>query len=116
MILDWIKCKGEIWCELFKLDLDHKLLDINGVFLIFTEENANGTVLIGSGNIQDILRKASKDPAVAAFQSHGCFVTWAKAGVLTQSGIVSYLISKLQPKLNSKSPKSIPISVNLPWE
>jgi len=116
MTLEWMKCKGDVWCELFKLDLNHSLLDLGGVFIIFGGNGTDDIIYVGHGNVKNELNKLSKDAAIAAFQSHGCFVTWAKAGVLTQSGIENYLINKLKPKLNQKAAKSIPVTVNLPWE
>jgi len=116
MTLEWMKCKGDVWCELFKLDLNHSLLDLGGVFIIFGGNGTDDIIYVGHGNVKSELNRLSKDAAIAAFQSHGCFVTWAKAGVLTQSGIENYLFNKLKPKLNQKAAKSIPVSVNLPWE
>lgn len=116
MNIEWIKCKGDIWCELSKLDLNHDLLDVNGVYILFTEETNNGLIYVGYGNVKKELNRLVKDTAIAAFLSHRCYVTWAKVNVLSQVGIVNYLISRYRPKLNPKPPKGIPISVKLPWE
>lgn len=116
MTVDWFKCKGDVWCDLFKLDLSHSLLDVGGVFIIFGGNGTDDIIFVGHGNVKTELNRLSKDPAIAAFQSHGCFVTWAKVSMLTQSGVEFYLINKLKPKLNTKTSKSIPVSVNLPWE
>ncbi len=115
MTVEWIKCKGDTWCDLFKLDMNHSLLDINGVFVIFGGNGVDDIIYIGCGNIKSELNKLVKDPAIVAFKSHGCFVTWAHTNKLTQSGIANYLINNLKPKLNPKASKSLNVTVNLPW-
>lgn len=115
MTVEWMKCKGEFWCELFKLDLSHQLLDINGVFVIFKDNQAGNIIAIGSGNIKNELNILVKDTAIAAFQGHGCYVTWAKTSSLLQNSIANYLNSKLNPLIKPKISKSLPIAVNLPW-
>lgn len=116
MTLRWYKCKGEQWCELFKLDLSHQYLNVNGVFIIFYDLNQKHPLYVGHGNVQSQLLQLSKDIAIKAFMAHGCYVTWAEANEMIQTGIVNYLSGVLNPKLQIKVPKAIPVKVNLPWE
>lgn len=114
----WFKCKGSVWCELFKVDLNHKYLaDSEGVFVIWTGNTDSPKVLmVGSGSIPQKLNEIKKDIAIQAFKFHGLFVSWAEVSVLSQKGIELFLINQLKPKMQNEVPKAIPIKINMPWD
>ena len=117
MTLLWYKCKGQEWCDLFSIDLDHPILkNLIGVYILFTYNPKIHILLVGSGAIKDKLNEHKNDLGIKAFAAHGCFVTWAEVPGIIHLGIKRYLIGKLNPSLKSKIPLAIPTKVNLPFE
>lgn len=118
MAADWYKCKGGVWCELFKVDLHHKYLeDSDGVFIIWTGDVKNPSILkVGSGSIPKKLSAIKKELAIQAFKHLGLYVAWTEVSSIKQKGIELYLINELNPKMQDSIPKAIPIKINLPWE
>lgn len=117
MATTWYKCKGDIWCELFKLDMDHEVLKkAEGVFIIWSGAKEKKFLKIGSGSIRSGLMSAKSDLAIQAFANIGVFVTWIEVGALKRSGVETYLHNNLRPLIVTSTPKSIPIKVRLPWE
>lgn len=114
----WFKCKGAVWCELFKVDLNHKYLaDSEGVFVIWIGDYKDAKVLkVGSGSITKKLSAIKKDIAIQAFKFHGLFVSWTEVSAIKQKGMELFLINELKPRMQDSVPKAIPIKVNLPWE
>ena len=118
MALEWFKCKGAVWCELFKVDIHHQYLaESSGVFVIWTGSSDSPNVLkVGSGHIPQKLAAIKKDLAIQAFKHLGLYVAWAEVSSLQQKGIELFLIKELKPKMQDSTPKAIPLKVNLPWE
>lgn len=116
MAVDWLKCKGGVWCDLFKLDLNHEYLNVNGVFIVWVGENNERKVLkVGSGNIAQNFAALRKELAIQAFSHLGVKVTWTEASALKRAGIELYLNSELDPTMMADLPKALPIKVPLPW-
>ena len=117
MIIEWYKCRGGVWCELFKLDLTHKYLDTNDcVYVIWSGMTTRNILKVGSGNIKNEFAKQKKELAIMAFQHHGVYVAWAEVPSGRKNGIEHYLYEKLSPKLPSSAPKGLKTKVNLPWD
>ena len=117
MELDWYKCKGDVWCELGKVDLDHKYLNgLDGVYVIWSGTTARNILRVGYGKIQNELTLLRKDLSLKAFNHLGLYVTWAELSGLRTKGVVSFLHEVLQPKLSSFDAKAVKVKVNLPWE
>lgn len=117
MTAEWYRCKGGVWCNLFKLDLNHKYLeDMWGVFIIWTGEEEARVLKVGAGDIQKELITIKRDIAIKAFSNHGLYVSWAEVSSLKRNGIQAYLFNKLNPIMQDRVSKTIPISINLPWE
>ena len=116
MTIDWYKCKGNVWCELFKLDLSHKYLSgLTGVYIIWSGTGEKSCLRVGYGDIQKELLKHSKDIAMNAFSHLGVYVTWAEVSAFKRKGVVSFLHQSLDPKFVEEEPKSSPVAVDLPW-
>ncbi len=118
-MLQWYKCKGDIWCDLFKVDLDHpSIRNTNGVYIIWYGKDDSRKVLrIGMGNIFTEISKLQKDLTYKAFSAHGVNVTWADVPIMKRAGVATYLINTLSPAiLGDALPRAIPIKENLPWE
>jgi hypothetical protein len=118
MTLEWFKCKGNQWCNLFKLDLNHEYLQgSEGVFVIWTGAGNNTKFLsVGYGNIGAHLKSNKAELAIQAFQHIGVYVSWAEAPESKQPGISLFLTKALNPAIISSVPKAMAIKVNLPWE
>ncbi len=118
MTLEWFKCKGNQWCNLFKLDLNHEFLkDSEGVFVIWTGAGKNTKFLsVGYGNISAQLKTNKAELAIQAFQHIGVYVSWAEAPVNKHQGIALFLNRTLDPAIMGSLPKAMAIKVNMPWE
>lgn len=116
MVLEWIKCEGNQWCNFLNLDLSHPHFSgLGGVYIIWHGGQNPWTVYVGQGWIADRLAAHRKEKEFLQYSPHGLFVTWAKANVTDRDGIELFLAQKLQPRLGHSYPSVSPISVNLPW-
>ncbi len=117
MQLDWYHCKGGVWCELNKLDIEHEYLqDLSGVYIIWAGSAAERNFIkVGFGDIQDELRANRSDLAVQAFARMNLYVTWAEVGNFKLKSVYNFLVENLKPKLFEKIDKSGSTKVNLPW-
>lgn len=117
MIINWYKCTGNTWCDLFKLDLTSKYLHgLSGVYILWTKVNDDIiTIKVGYGNIIAETSLCKKELAIIAFASKGIFLTWAEVPQAKQKSVAGYLISKLQPKIDKFIPPGERIEVNMPW-
>lgn len=117
MDIDWYKCQGDIWCELYKLDLNHKYLSgLAGVFIIWSGKTERTVLRVGYGDIAKELQKYSKDITIHAFQHHGVYATWAEVSMMKRKNVCSFLSKKLAPKFNDNVPDASPQEVELPWD
>ena len=115
MEIDWYKCKGDIWCDLNRLDLDHEYLSgLKGVYIIWCGTGDKSVVKIGKGLIPEELRSSREDLAVQAFAKLGLFVSWAEVGAVKRDSVEAYLSIELKPKI-SKPIRKTGTKVNLPW-
>jgi len=118
-MLEWYKCKGDVWCDLFKVDLNHpSIKNTAGVFIVWYGKGDQRKVLrVGQGNIYQELIKLQNDLTFKAFASHGVMVSWASVPPLKRPGVLMFLINSLSPALlGDAPPRAIPIKENLPWE
>lgn len=118
MASNWYKCKGGIWCDLYKLDIEHDYLKkLDGVFVIWAGDIKDHKVInVGSGNIRSKLMTAKSDKAIQAFTNVGVFVSWTEVGAFKRAGVELYLINSLKPLIVYSTPKGIPIKTPFPWE
>jgi hypothetical protein len=118
-MLEWYRCKGEVWCDLFKVDLNHSSIrNTNGVYVIWYGSGANRKVLrVGQGNIYSEILKLQNEIIFKAFAAHGVMVSWVEVPPLKRAGVLIYLINTLNPAiLGDAAPRAIPIKENLPWD
>ena len=116
MQVSWIKCQGEVWCQLGTVNLTHSHFDnMNGVYIIWHGGTSPATVYVGQGFIKDRLAQHRSDSRIQAFLSLGLFVTWASVPQAQCDGVEAYLAQRLQPKIGEQHPAGLPIEVNLPW-
>ncbi len=117
MQLTWYKCVGDVWCNLFRLDLDHRYLDdIEGCFILWSGIDPKVPLAVGYGDIRSELKALKSDIAIRAFEGRGLFVTWAELPEKKRGAVISFLISKLKPKIAAKGGAiDKKIEVNLPF-
>jgi len=116
--LEWIKCEGDVWCNLFTVDLNHSHFDgLEGVYIIWYWQNSNLpiTVRVGQGVIRDRLAQHRKDAEILAYKQYNLYVTWAMVAESQRDGVERYLGENLNPKVGIRLPDVSPIEVNLPW-
>ncbi len=113
----WYKCKGDIWCELFKLDMDHEVLrKADGVYIIWSGAKERKILKVGSGSIRSQLMSAKTDLAIQAFANIGVFVTWVEISAIKRSGVELYLQNTLKPLILNHTPKAVSLKIKLPWD
>ena len=114
--LDWIKCKGDVWCKLNTVNLDHEHFDnARGVYIIWHGGSQPHVVYVGQGNIRQRLRAHRADSRIQQYAGSDLYVTWAWVSEEYMNGIEDHLISKWRPKVNEKLPGTGGVMVNSPW-
>ncbi len=118
MKLEWYKCSGGVWCELFKLDLDHKYFKrMYGVYTLWTiSDDKISTLYVGSGDIRKEFKRLVAEVAIQAFKHIGVVCSWAETDNEDAPNIEYFLNETLAPKITGDTPKVRPIEVNLPWD
>lgn len=113
----WFRCKGNVWCDLFKLDLKNEYVKtIEGVFVLWTGDVPKKVLKIGSGNISRELLKLRNDFSIRAFQHLGVKVSWAHISPIQRNGALVYLYNELIPSMQTDIPKGVPMQINFPWD
>ncbi len=115
--VDWHKCLGEIWCNLYRIDANHKnLAGFNGIYIIWSGkfEGERNILLVGYGDIRKVINQYKEDIAVKAFEHLGVFISWADIPYSKRKSAINYLISTLSPKMSTKIEKVGENEVNLP--
>ncbi|MBC8254981.1 MAG: hypothetical protein H8E35_13290 [Ardenticatenia bacterium] len=116
MNLDWIKCKGNVWCSLNSVNLQNSHFDdLEGVYIVWHGGDDGATVRVGQGVIRDRLAAHRSDPEIAAYADLGLHVTWAAVAASSRDGVEAFLAQRLEPKVGERFPNRTPIEVNLPW-
>ena len=116
MQLTWIKCKGDVWCKLNSVDLDHEHFDNrHGVYIIWHGGTKPAVVYVGQGDIKRCLSEHRKDREIQQYESLGLYATWATVTKDHCNGVKAYLADKWLPKVGTNPPQDPPIEVNSPW-
>ncbi len=114
--VEWIKCTGNIWCNLLNLNLNNTYFNnLEGVYIIWHEGRNPAIVRVGQGIIKDRLEVHRNDPEILAYQQHTLYATWAEVPENYRDSVEAYLGERLNPNVGSNFPDVAPISVNLPW-
>lgn len=94
--LIWAKRSRDSWCRL--LDLDFRLIDTYGVYVIWDGGLPSRVLRVGHGDISFELRACCADKRLMAHLKDGpLFVTWAGAPASDAAGIHRYLEETLHP-------------------
>ena len=111
--LTWIKCEGDVWCSLTKLNLN---MNTEGVYMIWHTGNPSRVVRLGQGDVADRLLAHRSDPKIMAYTKEGeLLVTWAAVPAAQRDGVERYLANQWRPQFGDAFPNAVPIAVNAPW-
>jgi hypothetical protein len=113
----WLRCKGNVWCDLYKLDLKNEYVKtIEGVFVVWTGDIPKKVLRVGTGNISRELFKIKNEFTIRAFQHLGVKVSWAQISPMSRNGALVYLYRELLPSMQPEVPKGVPMTINFPWD
>lgn len=116
MLLNWVKCQGDVWCNLSTVNLPHPHFDnLEGVYVIWHGGPNPATVYVGSGTVRDRLNSHRSDPRIQRYGLLNLFVTWATVDRNNMQGVELYLANALRPLVGERHPNVAPIQVNAPW-
>lgn len=117
MTVRWLKCKGNVWCDLFKLDLSNEYVkQLEGIYVVWTGDLPKKVLRVGSGYISRELFKIRNELSFQAFKHLGLNVSWAQLSALQRKGALVYLYEELLPSMQKDIPSGIPFKINLPWD
>lgn len=117
LYLEWFKCFGDRWCNLFEINLDHNHFDgLTGVYIIWYGEKKRTILKVGQGVIRERLSENRQDYVISAYTQYGLHVTWARVAEDECDGAERYIGETLKPVVGSRLAESRSIMVNLPWE
>lgn len=119
MKLDWVMCKGDLWCPLATVDLQS--VDAVGVYVIWKPGGlpSRNVICVGQGGIGDRLLARRGDYRVQFHEGvPGLLVTWAAVpDQRARDGVERFLADSLRPLVGDRHPDAAPVSVNLPnWQ
>lgn len=112
--LSWIKCQGDVWCSLLKVNLEK--VTATGVYVIWHAGDNPRTVRVGQGNIADRLSVHRNDENITQYSEHGLYVTWASVSAKQMDGVEAYLADILNPLEGERFPEVARIAVNSPFQ
>lgn len=114
--LNWIKCQGDVWCNLMTVNLSHvHFRGLEGVYIIWHGGQNPRVVYVGQGAIADRLAAHREELTNTQYSSLGLFVTWASVDPAYRDGVERILADRLPPLRGERHPSAVPVSVNLPW-
>ena len=116
MKLHWMKCQGDVWCKLNRVNLDHKHFDnMEGVYIIWHGGMEPEVVYVGQGKIRDRLHDHRQNPEVQQYSDWDLFVTWASVQTENRDGVEAHLAREWTPLVGDVHPNVNPVEVNSPW-
>ena len=116
MRLHWMKCQGDVWCKLNRVNLDHSHFDhMEGVYVIWHGGKVPKVVYVGQGNIRERLSHHRQNPEVQQYSNSDLFVTWASVQTEDRDGVETNLAGKWTPLAGDVHPNVNPVEVNSPW-
>lgn len=117
MFLNWMNCRGDVWCKLNHVNLDHEHFNgKNGVYIIWHGGTDPKVVYVGQGNIRDCLKKHRSDRRIQQYKDLDLYVTWAIVSAQERAGVKAYLADYWNPKVGEQHPDARHINVNSPWD
>lgn len=116
MILSWIKCTGDQWCDFFNLNLNHPHFDtLEGVYIIWHGAPNPLVVYVGQGNIRERILTHRSESVITKYKNSGLYVTWASVSSTYRDRVERYLTERWHPLVGGRQPHAAPTPVNSPW-
>jgi pSer/pThr/pTyr-binding forkhead associated (FHA) protein len=115
--LEWHNNGKGKWWTLAEANVEDDSFDnLEGVYIIWYEDQNQVTLRVGRGHIRDCIVKErnSKDMWRYA-QQHELYLTWAQVGSRYSENITKYIAETVKPKFKSSHSDVEPFVVNLPW-
>ncbi|MFT6501138.1 MAG: hypothetical protein ACJASQ_001248 [Crocinitomicaceae bacterium] len=112
--LEWLKCKGDIWCSFQNLTIDHAFFDgFIGVYIIWQEKDV---IKIGGGNFRNCIIEDRNNENIT-FNYPSAKVTYAQVDSANISGVIRFLEDNLAVQIQSQKfdENTQSIEVNFPW-
>lgn len=117
--LKWRVCGDDAhWCNFFNLNLDNKLDNVEGVYVIFyLDDGELGRVVrLGQGHVANRVAAHREDPDVTQYSNKDLLVTWATVSATNRDGVEAYLANLLDPLVGDRFPENREIEVNSPFD
>lgn len=96
MELTWLKCEGDVWYSLTRLNLE--TVNEHGVYVIWYGGKPSHVVYVGQGDVADRLKEHRTNPALLRHARKGeLHVTWASVPAAQRDGVERYLADKYSP-------------------
>src|ERR1700722_13982807 len=105
MQLTWNKCNGDVWCNLYSVNLSHAHFDnMHGVYIIWHGGATPSTVYVGQGFVRGRLIEHKANPQIQRYSQLGLYVTWASVAQTYRDGVEAWLAAALHPKEGQAHP------------
>jgi|GEM_PF-2737426 len=119
--INWYVCKDVGWCDLFKIDINHRaVVKEYGIYIVWKGTGVDGSRIIlsvGQGFIREEILKLREDDKIKGENEYGIFMTWSKLPEYHLNGVEVYLNEKFKPKFKKKKlPDENPKKAELPWD
>ena len=115
MVLNWMKCVGDVWCKLNAVNIGHRHFDeMEGVYMIWHGGDSPHVVYVGQGMIRDRIKSHRGDQRIQRYADLDLYVTWARVDPGKRDGVEVYLARRWKPKVG-EHPNARPIEANSPW-
>ena len=112
--LQWIRCVGNVWCPLLRLNLE--TVTEHGVYVIWHAGPTPKVVYVGQGDVRARLEKHRDDQNIVRHEAQGeLYVTWASVSEAERDGIERYLANTFWPIEGRRHPNVQGTPVNIPW-
>jgi pSer/pThr/pTyr-binding forkhead associated (FHA) protein len=116
-VLEWYKNGAGTWWTLAEANVeDAQFDDMEGVYVIWYDDQNHVTLRVGHGHIRDcIVRERNDEEMWQHAQQHEIYLTWAKVDRKYQEVVAKYIAKAAKPKLKSTYGDVGVSAVNLPW-
>jgi len=116
MVLQWVKCESNQWCNFLTVNLSHAhFTGLTGIYIIWHGGQNAWTVYVGQGVIADRIAAHRQEKEILQYSHLGLFVTWATVDAAYRDGVERFVAEKLQPRVGHQFPAASSVAVNLPW-
>ena len=115
--LEWQKNSEGNWWTLSEAAMEDKQFDkLEGVYVIWYEDQKQVALRVGQGHIRDcIVKERNNDEMWEHAQQYEIYVTWAKVGPKYREVVAKHIAEAAKPEVERGHLKVRAFVVNLPW-